>query len=136
LRDQVGLASLFALLRLRLCPRGGRVTQVASQPYQLHQEQRTYHKVSDYLLCEVCGLLRKMDAGPQWPQADTPGRNRHFDNVSGHAETFELCSKQMFIAGDAFEIEACVVDVSGKLILLVWKSLSSLFLRMQGRETQ
>ena len=48
-----------------------------------------------------------------------PGSNRYFDNDSGHAETFELCSKQMFTTGDAFEIEACVADFSGKSMLLV-----------------
>jgi hypothetical protein len=63
-------------------------------------------------------MNKEMDAAPQWPLYSAPGlcSNQLFDNVSGHTEAFEQCSKTMFIGSDSFELEACVVDSSGRPI--------------------
>lgn len=49
----------------------------------------------------------------EWPAKSQGGRNAIFEDVAGNVESFRSNVQQMFIKGDAIDIDACFATSSG-----------------------
>jgi hypothetical protein len=66
-----------------------------------------------------------MAAVVSWPTRKESGLNHFFDDIAGTAETFKANAQRMFITTDAIDIETCIVNSSGKLLIRAESSQDS-----------
>jgi len=59
-----------------------------------------------------------MEAAAIWPATERDGANPFFDNILGNSEIYEENSKLMFTDDGFIDIEACVLDALGMLLIL------------------